>query len=698
MSILVKPLACVTVAAMPCIDFPATLKLSQGDQSPTTHWDFVDIAVGRTCSQIRVGLTLFLLLLSIIPTASAIQIKSATAPDQLINPWPTEWEKEFQDRGQRVLQGMCAKEKASGLGGRTYFENEKRAYGFLMAHLLAGDRSTAIKELQKEDAQAKQWHSQTAGIDYYACFTIKHQMRKYFLFGDQLDPEYKKRMFDGAKAWTEKDPLHRPHPAFTKPGEGWGPDVKNSWVDVRNTENLFLMRVTSVYLMAEETQNETTRLKYKNTILKYAAALYHVGMGEWDSENYHGHSIGPLLNLYDFAKDHQVKSAAKACLDYVCAIGAVKYFRGAFTGPTNRDYNHAQPFGGSAPCILWLYFGDTTRDNVAYESDEVHVLSSAYRPPIAVVQLARKQFDRPCEVFASKPAYTASTTYDLTSPPNYFETQYFGRSFQLGSLVNGTTAGKTAINGFKIVVADDELGAVAVQGVPGSDPKFVGSARYVEGKVSGENRIGQFGNTAVWLVEVGESPWVWTFPQAVEVQTESDITFLKCDQSWIALHPINTSPLQLDRERQESLTDGKNDAQWEGHQVLSAKGLGGEYCGVAIEIGELPEFKNFQDFKKSVLTRSKLDLRQLSKGRVDFASADNKTLAFQFMSKPHEAKVWRNGKAHDLVEHAQFLYQSTDTKNSPIEQSWLGGQLTVRAGNSFFSSTVTQDGLTESSR
>ena len=89
----------------------------------------------------------------------------------------------------------------------------------------------------------------------------------------------------------------------------------NSWVDIRSTENLFLMRNTSVYLMAEETGNEATRLKYKRILLDYAAALYRIGMGEWDSENYHGHSVAPLLNVYDFAKDPDVKLAAKASLD-----------------------------------------------------------------------------------------------------------------------------------------------------------------------------------------------------------------------------------------------------------------------------------------------------------------------------------------------------------------------------------------------
>jgi hypothetical protein len=309
------------------------------------------------------------LLLAVLFTSVALAADPSVpvpVPDRLRNPWPAEWEKEFQARGERVLKGVCAKEKAAGLGGRTYFESEKRAYGYLMAHAAAGEKDVAVKELQKEDAQAKQWHAHTAGIDYYACFTLKHQVRKYFLFGDRFDPKYKQRMFDGAKAWTEKDPLRRPHPAFVKAGDGWGPDVKNSWVDVRGTENLFLMRVTSVYLMAEETGNEATRKQYKETILKYAAALYRVGMGEWDSENYHGHSIAPLLNLFDFSRDDEVKAAAKLCLDYMCAVGAVKYYRGAFNGPTNRDYSHPQPFGGSAPCMLWLYFGDTPLDNTAY--------------------------------------------------------------------------------------------------------------------------------------------------------------------------------------------------------------------------------------------------------------------------------------------------------------------------------------------
>ena len=110
-----------------------------------------------------------------------------------------------------------------------------------------------------------EWHRETDGIDYYACFTLKHQMRKYFYFGDLLEPAYRKQMFTGAKKWTAQDPMRRPHYAYQGQKEGWGPDAKNSWVDIRSTENLYLMRVTSVYLMAEETGNKDDRRALQET-------------------------------------------------------------------------------------------------------------------------------------------------------------------------------------------------------------------------------------------------------------------------------------------------------------------------------------------------------------------------------------------------------------------------------------------------
>ena len=44
-----------------------------------------------------------------------------------------------------------------------------------------------------------------------------------------------------SKAWWAEDPLNRPHHTYRGLKDGWEPDAKNSWVDVRSSESLYLM-------------------------------------------------------------------------------------------------------------------------------------------------------------------------------------------------------------------------------------------------------------------------------------------------------------------------------------------------------------------------------------------------------------------------------------------------------------------------
>jgi len=602
------------------------------------------------------------------------------------NPSSPEDERSFQQRARHIIQSQA---KLKVPAGNTYFENEKRTYGYLMAQVLGG-REAAIHDLQVNDAQADQWHRHTQGIDFYACFTLKHQMRKYFYFGDLLEDAYRQRMFDGAKAWTARDPLRRHHYAFEQAGGGWGPDHKDSWVDVRTTENLFLMRVTSVYLMAEETGNRETAALYKRHILDYARTLYRIGMGEWDSENYHGHSLAPLCNLYDFAKDEEVKLAAKACLDWMCAVGAVKYFRGGFNGPTKRDYNHVQPFGGSAANMLWVYFGDAPQHNTHWESDEVHLITSAYRPPPAVMNLARKDFKRPVELLAAKPHYTATTTFNVDSRPEYLETQYIANSYQMGSLPGGTRPGASDVNGFKILVYNEQHGARALQAVPGPDARYVGSPQYQQGKVSAENRIAQYQNLAIWLVADGKSPWRWVVPESVQVSQHNGVTFLKCDRTWVAIRPLGTSQLRVDETESRRIAGGDK-APFPEHKVLSTTGRAEQYCGFAIEAGERQSHQDFATFRKQALA-AEVDLERLRDGIVQYKAADGKWLGFHWNDNPHELGVWRNGKRHDWSRHARYLYRVEDPTQEeptpPIFARWGEGKLYVESGSQAFLSTV----------
>lgn len=616
--------------------------------------------------------------------------KSPPVEERFRNPWPADWEHEFQRRARGII---AAQMEVKANAGNTYFENEKRSYGYLMAHAIGGRGLAAVKDLQLEDAQKDEWHRETRGIDYYACFTLKHQMRKYFLFGGLLEPGYRQRMFDGAKAWTAQDPLKRPHYTFTKPKEGWGPDARNSWVDVRSTENLYLMRVTSVYLMAEETGNRDTAALYKKQLLDYTRTLYRVGMGEWDSENYHGHSLAPLVNLYDFAKDPEVKSAAKACLDFMATIGAVKYWRGGFNGPTKRDYNHPQPFGGSAAGMLWVWFGDCPKANTHWESDEVHLITSAYRPPAAVVKLARKEFAKPLELFAAKPSYGATTGYQADSKPEYLETQYFGHSFQMGSLTGGTSVDGGDVNGFKILVQDSKEGARALQCVPGPDPACPGSPLYQKGKVSADNRVAQYANLAIWLVRDGASPWLWVIPESVKVMEKGGVTFLECERTWVALRPLGASAFKRDADLTAKIVAGEKPA-FPGHQVLSARGSGGAFCGVAVEVGEKESHGTLEAFQAAVL-KAEVDLSKLAEGVVQYKAADGKWLGFHWNDDPLQLGVWRNGKRRDLARDAGFLYRAGEGGGgpAPVHAKWGSGSIYVEAGGEAFGCDVDGEGV-----
>jgi hypothetical protein len=605
----------------------------------------------------------------------------------LRNPWPVEWEREFQQRARGII---AAQAEVGANAGNTYFENEKRTYGYLMAQGIGGRGMAAVRELQVEDAQREAWHRHTEGIDYYACFTLKHQMRKYFLFGGLLEPDYRRRMFDGAKSWTEKDPLKRPHEAYQGPKEGWGPDARNSWVDVRTTENLYLMRVTSVYLMAEETGNRETAALYKEHLLGYARTLYRVGMGEWDSENYHGHSLAPLLNLHDFARDPEVRAVAKSCLDFMAAAGAVKYRRGAFNGPTKRDYNHPQPFGGSAAAMLWVWFGDSPRANHSWESDEVHLITSGYRPPAAVVKLARKEMVVPVEVHAAKPSYGATTGQQADGKPEFLETQYFGHSFQMGSLIGGTSEDGGDVNGFKILVDDSRHGARALHGVPGPDPAFAGSPRYEKGKVSAANRVAQHGNLALWLVKDGSSPWLWVVPDGVRLSDRDGVALLECERTWVALRPLGATPFRRDDALTAKVGAGEHPS-FPGHQVLAAQGGGGAYCGVLVEVGEKESHGSFAAFAEAV-AKGRADVSKLAGGVVRYRAADGKELGIEWHDDPLQLVVWRDGERRDLAADAGFLYRSTPGGPAPVHAKWGGGSIYVEAGGEAFGGAVDDAG------
>jgi hypothetical protein len=601
--------------------------------------------------------------------------------ESLRNPWSPAEESAFLDR----VQVCIAHNTGKGNYGNTFFENEKSSYPPAMYDVLFANRAKGVAWLQSEDNQAGSWNSLTEGIDFYACFTIKHQMRKYFLLGPALDPAYRERMKRGARKWTEQDPVTRPNPFFKAPGDGWTPETKNAWVDGRNTDNLRAMRETSVYLMAEETGNEEVRRQYQRAIQRYVWALWNIGMGEWDSENYHMHTFGPYLNLYDFAKDPAMRRTAKAALDMLATMGAAKYLQGGFCGPIKRDYEKPYVFGGAAG-ELWLYFGDTPTNNPAPHGDTVHLVTSAYRPPAAVLALARKRFAAPVEWFACKPEYEtwkvegaagkgrdypAANYADAAHKPAYFETTCVGQTFQLGTLPQGSHGD---VNGFKLLLRDSRRGAQFFSAAAVDDPGKVNRG-------SGRERIAQNRNLALVLVPDGATKWAFLVPSSIEVDRAGAATVLKTEATWLAIHPVN---LRL------AAPDGQTYRKWPNLQGMTAEATGGAVSGFALEVGEAATHGDYAAFKAAV-AKSRLEAPAAGAGRVTFVAADGRSVGLEALDAPLP-KVYRDGKERDFGPDSWAMWRAADGGASPLSLGWKKGVLRVEAGGKTFDAEFTRDG------
>ncbi|MBD2290554.1 hypothetical protein H6F92_17900 [Microcystis wesenbergii FACHB-1317] len=589
----------------------------------------------------------------------------AEVQTQYLNDWTPELEAEFQQRAKQVINHFANRESYGNLWG----ENEKKSYAMAMFDFLAGNRQKALDFLQQDDPQTRE-QAHTDYIDYYFSFTLKGQIRKYFLLGKYLDPVYRQRMYNAAKIWTETDPLQRPHPIHgTGQGTGndWSITRRGLWVDSRNTDNLRAMRETSVYLMAEETGNEATRQLYKSKIKRYVSALYNIGMGEWDSEVYHGHTFAPYLNLYDFAQDTEVKQWAKMALDWLSMAASVKYYRGGWGSPVKRDYGGSNGVMRSDSArTFWLYFGDTPVPNNRPELDSLYLITSRYRPPLAVMELARKNFNKPVEILASKPLYENWKPGNNQSP-GYWETQFIGPSYQMGSLAGTFPDGDVA--SFKLMAFNQQKGVdffVANTGKNGVKP----------GKNPGDE-IGQYRNLLIWL-RPADQAFFWQLPKTAKVEKDDNIWFIQLEKTWLALRLINLSSPEIIEIPNSPYPDDHT------YQALPT---GNNYAGFALEVGEAATQGSYENFKSIFKQKSQVNLTQINQGSLLFKGSQGQSLQFTYNQINLLPILIRNGQKHDWSKNFA-LYNSLSRDNSPVSLGWKKGKLTVKAGKYQFSNAL----------
>ncbi len=686
------------------------------------------------------------------------------AAQHLNTPWTQAQEDAFMQRYNVVID---AQGSSTSYSGGTYFENEKRSYPDAMLGYIWGIANSNSNSMDKARNHLQGNANYDTGgvgnadftemVDYFPSFTIKTQVNKYFYFGqfsqdnglDYLDRDYagpyevagqKSQMWRGADKWVDDgyvqpewdgpnsiyngqafpDPFRRPNKYYEPGTPGWTAKAHNSWVDIRNTDNLKHMREAAVYLMAEATGNSGNVGRYKNHLRQMATTLYRTGQSEWDSENYWAWSTSPLLNLHDYAEDPDVKHYAKASLDFMMVGGALKYYRGGFGGPTKRDYGGANKvWGAGASHQLWMYFGDSVIDDPnPHKPNGIHPILSAYRPAQAHIGLATKNWGTGqsggVEMINTKPSYAnwADPGAGEISTPETWETLYFGQRFQLGTCVSKW--GNGDVGPFKMMVENSARGVDFF--VANSGSKF--------NTKRSDDQVAQYQDKVIWLRPTGAgiSDFSFQLPDSAVLDRTSSpgVWYVKFadDETWIALRPINLSYSSA----------GDAGSSYPEETKVTAGVSGSDYFGFAMEVGEKGgsdgEFADFAAFRSAVEAAS-LDTSNLASGDVTLHAADGTFLRSVYNTSNDLPEVYRNSpEAYDWTDPDNYaLFRSineapsaeldgiadggkfksgrditlgalaSDTgQRGPVALDWKTGLLTILANDYYFEQRVDPNG------
>jgi hypothetical protein len=629
---------------------------------------------------------------------------------EYLNPWTPEEEARFMEKAAHLIPLMAGQRMA---GGSTVNEREKELYPKAFFKILNGQIEEGVEMLQQpQQYDPKEHHAYTDGFDFWYGFTVKGQMRKYFHFGSALDDDYRKRMEGAFAKWTQTDPRETPHPHYKKYNpklQGWTPErFGNRQVDGRRTDNLYAMTTCATYLFAEAAGNEAVRQKSWERIRDYGVTMYMNGIGEWDSENYISHTMSAYINLYDFAEDPQVNLHAKGILDWISATMAVKYWRGGWAGAVKRDYGNIMVMEGNALKCGHLYFDDLGLPCDG-DRDDSHHITSAYRPPLAVVALARRGFETR-ELSSSQPTYENWKTQNGRSGrdfPEFIETFTIGHHYRLGTLPFGNGGD---INGFKMITENSErgvdyfivghdLGKEVDKGKPATrSGKFVTSD-------AGNSNVAQHRNLVIDLTDKGGADFYLLCAPGAIGPVENGVQFLKHEQTWIALTPIN---LEWKGRHEKGST-----VYAQAGEILHGIGKGDAPCGFALEIGEPETHGSFDDFVQAVSAKSKLEGSGAS---WTYTGSQGRSVGLEhrggkpgmFITKPDQPwildrirsvdevfagypVVSRDGAIVDWTSRfAQ--YQALSETPAPISLGFKQGELVVEAGGHRFVGSMSEDG------
>jgi hypothetical protein len=415
-----------------------------------------------------------------------------------------------------------------------------------------------------------------------------------------------------------------------------------------NSENFHWMLRTTGHLFSHEFHSEDERnnhlLSFTDVngvertnidIINYfdgflnnlTRSLYSSGRVEWNSFNYWAHTVNPLLSLYQGADKcnnplgEKAKKQAKACLDWMMVEAALHYLDGYHIAADARAksvYVNNKP--GGIGVYTYAFFTDE-ENHPSFGTDywDTHspgthesgfLLSTDYRPPQVIRDIAQRKFQLPVEIQSAKPFYHVDfgDYLGMGQPPYYnwkgdneksrrfeFETIYMGENFLMSSIAGGRPDGGQG------TYSEQAQWEIGVKGNDNGALQITGNAGYAGQTPAGRwpyHEIGQYRNMMVHLTKSpSTNQFFILIPDAndniapsgsgtnyewngndlfVDMGNDVYIAFI----SYAATgHSVNNST---------SLGDNHTQVTWN----FTANQLG----GIIIEVGTASDYTSFVDF------------------------------------------------------------------------------------------------------
>lgn len=457
----------------------------------------------------------------------------------------------------------------------------------------------------------------------------------------------------------------------------------------------------------------------KSGILQKAKSLFAAGNGEWNSGLYESQSVFAWLNLYDFAKDPEVKAAGWHVLDYYATSIALHYSWGVPGGAEMRGAYVWKNLHTASAFLGWFWF---SRNEIPFEKPGtesfpfVHYTTSAYRPNDAVIAIALKQLSKPFECRMQWPDYSGSK-------PGFCRNSFYAtHHFTVGSMAasyGGWAAGTSEMIPWKLVARPEnplnKPFQITGNGMFHSDGKGKGRDPYTQ-IVQYENVLFQltrfplrqsgilaeiseltkgwlksgqldFGDDLVYASAIPKSaPKPGTpdlrsvshlvLDQRGRATLENGVCFVEFEGTYIAIRSI-----YQEYPMSENIPLPQNEGK--GFEWMKDEAPTGKLCGFVIETGDFGSHGSFTAFKtairKSVLTKPTAD-HPLKVGYTD-SRGRNMEVTFQTAGTSEEvffpktnapAPVWPTGENHGtkaafMINGQEFPKQEGVIQGSVLE-------------------------------